>query len=542
MKAANDDLSKGALRNEPSAALWRGLIAVDGKDWERAADFFRQGEKQIADYPPDRAAHFIAAEAETALNTNDYDAARRFADDAVSTGKGEDAERGKLVLAGLANVIDGPSKAYDMYADLAKTASEPIAVRAELKRLETGVAAGKLSANEASDLLESLRYRWRGDDVEMETVGILADQYMNTGRFRDALQLAQSAAMRDPNAPGARDLRIRLSDYFRRLFLTGEVDRLDPIQALALFYEFSDLTPVGADGDQMIRKLAQRLVAFDLLDPAANLLQHQVDNRLRGVGQAAVAVDLAKIYLWDKRPDRALAAINGSRQPNLPADLTLERRLLEAAAYRDMGRFDHAIELVETLDGPEAKSLLADSYWRSRQWFDAARTFVSMLPPPGQSSPAGAALALRAAIAARMAKDNALLADLRSKYMPLFDKSPDKASFELITAQTDVTGSAVAEAVKRLSDAPNVDAFATAMKARFESDRKLLSDEAARQQAEKDKAAKEAAARALAEKKAAAAAAAAKAEAAKSGDDSKASDKKAEGKAADAGASKGGKG
>ncbi len=542
MKAANDDLSKGALRNEPSAALWRGLIAVDGKDWERAADFFRQGEKQIADYPPDRAAHFIAAEAETALNTNDYDAARRFADDAVSTGKGEDAERGKLVLAGLANVIDGPSKAYDMYSELAKTASEPIAVRAELKRLETGVAAGKLSANEASDLLESLRYRWRGDDVEMETVGILADQYMNTGRFRDALQLAQSAAMRDPNAPGARDLRIRLSDYFRRLFLTGEVDRLDPIQALALFYEFSDLTPVGADGDQMIRKLAQRLVAFDLLDPAANLLQHQVDNRLRGVGQAAVAVDLAKIYLWDKRPDRALAAINGSRQPNLPADLTLERRLLEAAAYRDMGRFDHAIELVETLDGPEAKSLLADSYWRSRQWPDAARTFVSMLPPPGQSSPADAPLALRAAIAARMAKDNALLADLRAKYMPLFDKSPDKASFELITAQTDVTGSAVAEAVKRLSDAPNVDAFATAMKARFETDRKLLSDEAARQQAEKDKAAKEAAAGAQAEKDAAAAAAAAKAEAAKSGDDLKASGKKAEGKAADAGASKAGKG
>ncbi|MBI1361612.1 MAG: hypothetical protein GC155_15145 [Alphaproteobacteria bacterium] len=542
MKAADEDLSKGALRNEPSAALWRGLIAVDNRDWERAADFFRQGEKQITEYSPERAAHFVAAEAETALNTNDYDAARRFADEAVSTGKGEDAERGQMVLAGLAKVIDGPAKAFDMYDKLAKTASEPVAVRAELKRVETGVAAGKLSVNEATDLLESLRYRWRGDDVEMETVGILADQYMNTGRFRDALQLAQSTAMRDPNAPGARDLRIRLSDYFRRLFLDGEVDRLDPIQALALFYEFSDLTPVGADGDQMIRKLAQRLVAFDLLDPAANLLQHQVDNRLRGVGQAAVAVDLAKIYLWNKQPDQALAAINGSRQPNLPKDLTLERRLLEAAAYRDMGRFDHAIELVENLDGPEAKSLLADSYWRSRQWPEAARTFVSMLPPPGQSSADGAALALRAAIAARMAKDDGLLADLRARYMPLFDKSPDKASFDLITAQTDVTGAAVAEAVKRLADAPNVDAFAKAMKTRFESDRKILSDEAAKEQAEKDKAAKEAAARAKAEQDAAAAAAAAKAEAAKSDADAKASGKKAEGKAADAGSGAAGKG
>ena len=150
--------------------------------------------------------------------------------------------------------------------------------------------------------------------------------------------------MRDANAPGARELRLKLADYFRRLFLTGEADRLDPIQAVALFYEFDDtLMPIGPDGDQMVRKLAQRLVAFDLLEPASALLQYQVDNRLRGVGKAAVAVDLASIYLWDKRPDKALAALNSTRIPTLPKPLALERRLLEAAAYRDLGQFDHVI-------------------------------------------------------------------------------------------------------------------------------------------------------------------------------------------------------
>jgi hypothetical protein len=145
-----------------------------------------------------------------------------------------------------------------------------------------------MSANEATTELEILRYRWRGDEVEMATVGILADQYMRVGRFRDALLLAQSTALRDASAPGARDLRIKLSDYFRRLFLAGEADRLDPIQAVALFYEFDDtLMPIGPDGDQMVRKLAQRLVAFDLLEPASVLLQYQVDNRIRGVGKAA---------------------------------------------------------------------------------------------------------------------------------------------------------------------------------------------------------------------------------------------------------------
>ena len=65
------------------------------------------------------------------------------------------------------------------------------------------------------------------------------------------------------------------------------------IDALSLFYDFRDLTPVGRRGDEMIRKLADRLVSVDLLDQAAELLQHQVDNRLQGAARAQVAVRLA---------------------------------------------------------------------------------------------------------------------------------------------------------------------------------------------------------------------------------------------------------
>jgi hypothetical protein len=260
-----------------------------------------------------------------------------------------------------------------------------------------------------------------------------------------------------------------LSDYFRRLFLNGEADRLDPIQAVALFYEFDDeLMPIGTDGDTMVRRLAQRLVAFDLLEPAAQLLQYQVDNRIRGIGKSAIAVDLATIYLWDKRPDQALAAINTTRQPSLPKELALERRLIEAAAYRDLGRYDHVIELVEPLEGAEAKSLLAEAYWRDRKWPDAARAFIAMLPAPGQAQVKDADVALKGAIAGRMAKDPAILTDLR-RYAGLFEGNPNKASFDLITSQSDITGSALSEAVRRLADAPRVDAFSAAMKKRFEA-------------------------------------------------------------------------
>jgi hypothetical protein len=469
LTAADEDLARGPLRGDASAALWRAMVATERGEWERAGDFFRGSGDQIQGYGPARAAAFLVAWAEAAFNANDFDLSRRKAQEAAANGNRDTVEKAELLLAKLKAVIDGPDAAYDEFARLARVASEPIAVRAELRRLETGVASGRMTANDAAGELESLRFRWRGDDVEMATVGILADQYMRVGHFREALLLAQSTALRDVDAPGSRELRIKLADYFRRLFLVGEADRLDPIQSLALFYEFADrLIPVGTDGDQMIRKLAQRLVAFDLLEPAAQLLQYQVDNRIHGTGKAAIAVDLATIYLWDKRPDRALAAINATRQPALPPELTLERRLLEAAAYRDLGRYDHVIELVQPLDGVEAKSLLADAYLRDRKWGEAARAFIDMLPPISQASGKDADVAFRAAIAARMAKDTALLGLIRPYGGALAD-SPNKASFDLIVSPSDIGGGALSEAVKRLADAPRVDAFAAAMKKRFET-------------------------------------------------------------------------
>ncbi len=469
LKDAEADLSRGSLRAEPSAALWRAMVAAGMGNWERAIELFRASDRHLYQYPSARGADFAAVWAEAALRANDFDAARRMATFAVSNGERESKERGQLVLANLVAAIESPAAAWPELKRLSETAVEPVAVRAELRRLELAVPAGKMSAAEAAQELEGLRFRWRGDEVEMSTVGILADQYMRVGRFRDALLLAQSTAMRDASAPGARELRLKLADYFRRLFLNGEADRLDPIQAVALFYEFDDtLMPIGPDGDQMVRKLAQRLVAFDLLEPASALLQYQVDNRLRGVGKAAVAVDLASIYLWDKRPDKALAALNTTRIPTLPKDLALERRLLEAAAYRDLGRFDHVVELMEPLEGREAKSLLADAFWRDRKWTESARALLSMLPPAGQATTKDADLAFKAAIAARMAKDAGMIAQARS-YAKAMAGNQNKASFDLITAQADVSGASVSEAVRRLADAPRVDAFATAMKARFEA-------------------------------------------------------------------------
>jgi hypothetical protein len=59
---------------------------------------------------------------------------------------------------------------------------------------------------------------------------------------------------------------------FVNLFLKGGADKMKPVDALALFYDNLDLTPIGRMADEMIRRMSDRLVAVDLLGPAANLL------------------------------------------------------------------------------------------------------------------------------------------------------------------------------------------------------------------------------------------------------------------------------
>ena len=474
---AEEDLSKGSLRGDDSAHIWRAYAAAEMRQWERANDFFKLGEELIFSHSPRWAARFYAKAAEAALRTQDIDRARQLSDRAASYGLDRQTENAALVQAELAEITEGQEAAYLRFSDLVEDVSEPVAVMAELRRLDLGVQLGKVAPIEAADALEALRFRWRGDDIEMKTIGILADQYMRLGRFREALLIVQAAALRDPDKPGARELRIRLMDFFERLYLDGEADRIDPIQALALFYEFKDLTPIGSDGDRMIRKLARRLVAFDLLEPATELLQHQVDNRVRGQGKAAIAADLAAIYLMDNQPNRALAAVNASRQPRLPKPLALERRLLEAAAHRDMKRYDHAIELMEGVAGQEAASIRADAHWRDGNWQEAAKELFSMLPPPSDAQLNDANLALRTAIAARMARDIGLLGQLSSGYASLFENTEDETSFDLMTSQTDISGAALSEAARRLVDAPRVDAFAAALDKRFAGDPEAQADE-----------------------------------------------------------------
>ena len=181
---------------------------------------------------------------------------------------------------------------------------------------------------------------WRGDETEAEALQLLGRLYAEDGRYRDAFQIMRTALTAYPRSEMTRRIQDEAAVAFDSLFLGGKGDAMPAIDALSLFYDFRDLTPVGRRGDEMIRKLADRLVSVDLLDQAAELLQHQVDNRLQGAARAQVAVRLAVIYLMARKPDRAIQVLRATRSADLPNELRNQRLLIEARAQSDVGRPD----------------------------------------------------------------------------------------------------------------------------------------------------------------------------------------------------------
>ena len=189
---------------------------------------------------------------------------------------------------------------------------------------------------------------------------MLARLYTDDNRYRDSFYVMRSALAAHPNSDMTRRIQHEAATTFDALFLAGKGDALPAIDALALFYDFRELTPIGRRGDEMIRRLADRLVSVDLLDQAADLLQYQVDHRLQGAARAQVATRLAVIYLMNRKADRALATLRATRTADLANELRNQRLLLEARALSDMGRHDLALEVIGNLEGREAIRLRSD--------------------------------------------------------------------------------------------------------------------------------------------------------------------------------------
>jgi tetratricopeptide (TPR) repeat protein len=386
---------------------------------------------------------------------------------ALARGGGAAVPELALARAEVAEAAGDGDGALKLYAALSQTPGA-LGAEAELRATRLRHAAGALDAAAAVKIYNGLRWRWRGDEVELETLRTLGDLYLRAGNHRQALTVLHAAGPRLSGSPTGVALQNQMAAVFRRLFLEGEADGMQPVQALALFSDFRDLTPVGADGDAMTRRMAQRLVAVDLLPQAAELLKHQAEQRLDGVASAQVATDLALVHLMDRNPEAALAALARSRTSILPTALNLERRVIQARALLALGRLDHAMEVIGTDASPDAQAVKAEIHWGQGAWPAAAATLErSLAGRTGALSQAEETRLLKAAVAYSLAGDGAGLARLRSRFGGSVDRARNPDALRVALAGLNDDGSNAADLTRVVSEADAFAGWVGEMKRRF---------------------------------------------------------------------------
>ena len=379
----------------------------------------------------------------------------------------------QYIEARLAEAEGDTERAMAWFQTLSRSRDAPMEAQSLFDLYRLQLATGQISRDQAIENLENLRFRWRGDTIELETVRMLGELYVSSGQFARGLETMVTAQARFPNTEASRRIAEDMSTIFRRLFLEGEADRMDPVEAVAIFYQYQHLAPIGTDGDRMIRRLADRLIAFDLLDPASELLQHQVNSRLREpLARARVATDLAIVYLMDRRYEDALNTIRSTRVAGLPEAVVDERYLLEARALSELGRHDQALELISSDQSEAANRLRADVAWTRRDWPMAGRRLETLLGNRYASTQAldlsEQADVMRAAIAYSLARDTAGSARLGERYGPAMERTDQAAAFRLLTDSDLPQGNArFSDMASRIASIDTLEAFMEPFRDRF---------------------------------------------------------------------------
>ena len=460
---AHNDLAGPSFDADRHAALWRGLTEAALENWAQARTFLEQAVPVLKKYQPEWQARARLANAEAALGMNRLELADAALTRVPHDLSEHDALEARLIKARIETGQNHYPAAAVGFRAVENGNDEKLAAQAIYYQTNAALAAEAITAKQATGVLERLRYRWRGDALEMKTLRKLASLYFDQRQWQSGLKTLRVAVQNFPGNDQAHAAQDDMRAAFANLYLKGGADKLPPVESLAIFYDNIDLTPIGPEGDDMIRRMVDRLAAVDLLGPAATLLAYQVDKRLDGVAKAQVATKLAAIYLMDHKPQAAVNALRTSQISGLPDQDGHARLILEARAFAALKQWDNALDLIAVDDQPDTRRLRADIYWESGNWAQAGQKTEDLLSArwsdPIPLSDQERAEVLRMAVSYSLANDEPSLDRLRQRFGPKMQNTQDGGPFAVLSQEIDMHGLAFRDAAARIASVDTLQAF-----------------------------------------------------------------------------------
>ncbi len=448
-EAAFLQLSHDDLKSYEDIGYWRAFTLADLGDWQQAEEVLPANLSALQEYPQylyNRLALTLAEVALRAGNVKQAEGLFKRLDDQEDT-LWDPQKAAYAYLKGEAARQKGKTETTKkLWGELVTGSDDLYRAKAGLALTRLQMENKEITPQKAIDNLERLRYAWRGDELESQINYWLGDAYFNTGEFAKGLNIMRDAATYAVGAPLSRKITAEMSDVFADLFLTDKLAEVSPLDATALYEQFTELVPPGDRGNKVVEMLAERLVQADLLGRASKLLKYQIDHRLSGSEAYRVAVRLSAIELLDSRPSDAIETLKKAvkflqtlpEESQSPARFA-ELSLLRARALSDQGRPDQALALLNDLEAStDSNRLKADIAWGAGYWDDAGealgdvildRNFSFTRPLESKDT----ALILQRSVALSLAGDRIALANMREKYSDLMAQTDKSNVFDVIT-------------------------------------------------------------------------------------------------------------
>lgn len=466
------DFNIPELASEQDAELWKSVISEKLGRYADALDHYRRGKDILGTYDPKERADFQLAAIRAAIEEENprmaRDELRLLAGEPLTPGQSIEAV---FLGARLSDLQNDGDLALAQYEDLADSRNREVSARARFAAIAYKLEKGTLSTLEAIQAFERLRYAWRGAQFEMRVLLELASLYLKENNFEKGLDTYKLASETHPQM--ARDLRVgnRMAEIFREIFLGSYATSLSPIKGITIFWKYQELTPPGAEGDTMIRRLADRLVDLDLLSEAADLYDYQVRERLEGVPRAQIAVRLAMIHLLNDDAEKAIEIMRATREPRLPDDIALDRRAVEARALSELKRYEEAEVLISSDTTYEADLLRADIHWASRDYGAAVTALQKVLRSVDSNSyvieERDRFNIMRLALSMTFLEDRRGLEALRARFERGMGAGEFANSFDLLTREAPLTGREIRVIAGQIADIEKLQSYMQSYRSDF---------------------------------------------------------------------------
>jgi hypothetical protein len=426
-------LAAKSLDGENEAELWRGAAVAALGNWAAAAPAFDRSGSILATYPRKIRHALVLTAARAAVDAQQRDAARRLIEPLLAE-KPSIADRGAalLLVAELHRQQGDIAKAVEIWNELAEGPDKLSRVKARLERTLALLEKNQIPHAAAIDQLEKVRAEWRGDEIEFRTVRTLAALELQEGDWHGGFEAFGQLQTNFPNHKEISAVTQQAADAMADLFGSPAFAGVPPVVAFKLFEQYGDLLPVGERRDAVAARVVDRLAAVDLLEKAASVIEAQLENRPVGLETAGLTARLAALWLDDRKPDLALAALERPIGEIAPEG-EVERTYLKARALGQKGETAGALAVLGEDKTPAADRIRLDLLSRAKGWKEALPVYQRLAPPAGRKlDDVAARQVLNWATAATLAGDAAAVATIREAFAAAMEATPDRDAFRLV--------------------------------------------------------------------------------------------------------------